>query len=62
MKFFREYYQYISLALYAILFVWCVIYEQRTGRFGGEGFLLIAIPFAVYILTRKEVDAGENKD
>ena len=60
MKFFREYYQYISLALYAILFVCCVVYEQRTGRFGGEGLLLIAIPFLGYIVTRKEVDDHED--
>ena len=55
MRFLREYYPFILLALYAIYFIWCAVYEQRTGRFGGEGLLLIAIPFAAYILTRKGV-------
>lgn len=55
-------YKFILLALYAVYFIWCVVYEQRTGRFGGEGLLLVAIPFAGYILTRKEVDANEDED
>ena len=43
-KFMRENYKLVWLVLYAAYFVWCVIYEHRTGRFGGEGFMLIIIP------------------
>ena len=53
-KFACENYKPIWLVLYAAYFIWCVAYEHRTGRFGGEGFMLIIIPFIGYLIEIKK--------
>jgi len=52
-KFMCENYKLIWLFLYAAYFIWCVIHEHRTGRFGGEGIMLIIIPFIGYLIEHK---------
>ena len=59
-RFAHTYYKLIWFVLYVAYFIWCVVYEYRTGRFGGEGFLLVLIPFFAYLAETKRRKENSN--
>lgn len=58
----REHYRIIWLVSYAAYFIWCVWYEHKTGKAGGELFALVIIPCLLYFWeTRKEGNDENDK-
>lgn len=59
--FMRVYYKLVWLVMYAVYIVWCVAYEYKTGRFGGEGYLMILIPFFAYLIESRKEEKRSGK-